>query len=280
VPGTGPAEKVAYPWGVVPTVTRISIAPVKGLALVHPDEVELDRIGVFANRRFYIVDENGRRYGQIRNGKLVEVKPSYDPKSEHLTLTFPDGTIADGAVQLGDEVTTDFYGRPVTGRIVLGPWAQALSSWFGRPLHLVQSAPGRAVDRDRGHVSLISEGSLRELGRQAGQDEPVDGRRFRMLFQVDGLEAHGEDAWLRRRVRIGDALVLLRGTVGRCAITMQNPETGVPDLNTLRVLKDYRGLSADRQLDFGVYGEVLEPGRVRVGDSVEPLELSLLDATA
>ncbi|MFY9577766.1 MAG: MOSC N-terminal beta barrel domain-containing protein [Gaiellaceae bacterium] len=264
----------------MPTVTRISIAPVKGLALVHPDEVDLEKTGVLANRRFYIVDENGRRYGQIRNGKLVEVKPAYDPEQEHLTLSFPDGTTAEGDVRLGDEVTTDFYGRPVTGRIVLGPWAQALSSWFGRPLHLVQSAPGQAVDRDRGHVSLISEGSLRELARQAGQDEPVDGRRFRMLFQVDGLDAHGEDAWLKRRVRIGDALVLLRGTVGRCAITMQNPETGVPDFNTLRVLKDYRGLSADRQLDFGVYGEVLEAGRARVGDSVQPRELSLLDATA
>jgi uncharacterized protein YcbX len=261
-------------------VTRISIAPVKGLGLVHPDEVDVEKTGVLANRRFYIVDDGGRRYGQIRNGKLVAVKPSYDSDREHLTLTFPDGAIADGDVQLGEEVTTDFYGRPVTGRIVVGPWAEALSGWFGRPLRLVQPPPGRAVDRGRGHVSLISEASLRELARQAGQDEPVDGRRFRMLFQVDGVEAHGEDAWLRRRVRIGEALVRLRGTVGRCAITTQNPDTGLPDFNTLRVLNEYRGLNARRELAFGVYGEVLEPGRVRVGDAVEPLELGLLDATA
>jgi hypothetical protein len=101
-----------------------------------------------------------------------------------------------------------------------------------------------------------------------------------MLFQVGGLEAHGEDLWLKRRLRIGDALVRIRGTVGRCAITTQNPETGVPDFDTLRVLKDYRGLSADDELDFGIYGEVVEPGRVRVGDAVEPVELSLLDAAA
>jgi uncharacterized protein YcbX len=260
-------------------VTRISIAPVKGLALVHPDEVDLETTGVLANRRFHIVDEAGRRYSQIRKGRLVEVKPSYDPVREHLALAFPDATITEGDVRLGDEVTTDFYGRPVTGRIVIGPWAEALSRWFDRPLRLVQSAPGEAVDRGRGHVSLVSEASLRELARQAGQDDPVDGRRFRMLFEVDGVEAHGEDAWLRRRLRIGDALVRLRGTVGRCAITTQNPETGVPDFNTLRVLNEYRGLR-DGQLDFGVYGEVLVPGRVRVGDAVEPLELSLVDTTA
>ena len=262
------------------TVTRISIAPVKGLALVHPDEVQLDSTGVFANRRFYIVDENGRRYGQIRNGKLVQVKPAYDADREQLALSFPDGTIAEGDVQLGEDVTTDFYGRPVKGRIVLGPWSEALSGWLARPLRLVQSPPGQAVDRGRGHVSLISEASLRELARQGGQDEPVDGRRFRMLFQVDGVDPHGEDAWLRRRVRVGEALVRFRGAVGRCAITTQNPETGVPDFNTLRILNEYRGLNARHELAFGVYGEVLEPGRVRVGDPAEPLELRLLDTTA
>jgi uncharacterized protein YcbX len=262
------------------TVTRISIAPVKGLALVHPDEVELETTGVLTNRRFYIVDADGRRYGQIRNGRLVRVHPTYDPDSDHLELAFPDGTVAAGEVQLGDAITTDFYGRPVAGRVVLGPWSDALSEAVQRPLRLVQAPPGAAVDRGRGHVSLISEASLRELARQAGANEPVDGRRFRMLFQVDGLDAHGEDLWQKRRLRIGDALVRIRGAVGRCAITTQNPETGVPDFDTLRVLKDYRGFSASRELDFGVYGEVLEPGRVRVGDQVEPLELSLLDAPA
>jgi hypothetical protein len=262
------------------SVTRISIAPVKGLALMHPDEVQLDLSGVLANRRFYIIDDAGRRYGQLRNGRLVQVKPDYDPQREHLTLTFPDGSTIAATVELGKEVTTDFYGRPVTGRVVVGPWGEALSRWFDRPLRFVQPRPGEAVDRRRGHVSLLSEASLRELARHGGEDEPVDPRRFRMLFELDGLEPHGEDAWLGRQVRIGDALVRLRGVVGRCAITTQNPDTGISDFNTLRVLNEYRGLTPKRELAFGVYGEVLEPGRVRVGDTAEPLELSLLDATA
>ena len=261
-------------------VTRISIAPVKGLALVHPDVVELERTGVLTNRRFYIVDGDGRRYGQIRNGQLVRVRPDYDPRTEHLTLTFPDGTAVAAHIETTREITTDFYGRPVTGRLVGGPFSEALSKAFNRELHLVQSPPGAAVDRGRGHVSIISEASLRELARQAGQREPVDGRRFRMLFQVDGdnFAPHAEDSWRGRRLQIGDATVRIRGTVGRCAITTQNPESGIPDFDTLRALKDYRGFNAQRELDFGVYGEVLEPGRVCVGDAVEPLELSLLEA--
>jgi len=262
------------------TVTLISIAPVKGLGLVHPTEVELERTGVLANRRFHVVDATGRRYNQIRNGTMVRVRPEYDPELEQLALTFPDGSVASGTVELGEAITTDFYGRPVAGRLVVGPWSQALSSAFGRELRLVQSAPGEAIDRGGGHVSLISEASLAELAEQGGVDEPVDGRRFRMLFQVDGLEPHGEDSWLRRRVRIGGALVELLGTVGRCAITTQNPDTGVPDFDTLRVLESYRGLSDVRELDFGVYGRVVQPGLVRVGDSAEPVEVTLLDATA
>ena len=260
----------------MPSVSRISISPVKGLGLVHPEQVRLEHVGVLENRRFHIVDTNGRRYNQLRNGGLVRIKQEYDAERERLTLTFPDGGVAGGDVTLGEEVTTDFYGRPVTGRFVEGPWTVALSRWAGRPLRLVQSPPGAAVDRGRGHVSLISTASLEELGRNGGQEGPVDGRRFRMLFELEGCGAHEEDTWTKRHVRIGEAVVRLRGDVGRCAITTQNPETGVPDFDTLRTLAAYRPVTANeagkKHLAFGVYGEVVEPGEVTLGDRVDVVE--------
>jgi MOSC domain-containing protein len=263
----------------VPTVSRISIAPVKGLALVHPDEVTLEKTGVVANRRFHIVDAEGRRYNQLRNGQLVRIKPEYDPATERLTLRFPDGAVADGTVALAHKITTDFYGRPVTGHVVSGPWSDALSAWAGRPLRLVQSAPGQAVDRRRGDVSLVSTASLAELARHGGQRE-VDGRRFRMLFELDDCDPHEEDGWVKRHLRIGEAVVYLRNDVGRCAITTQNPETGVPDFDTLRTISAYRDLTENeagkKHIPFGVFGEVVEPGRVAVGDTAEAVELSLL----
>jgi uncharacterized protein len=266
----------------VPTVARISISPVKGLALVDVDHLELERAGAADNRRFHIVDADGRRYNQLRNGALVQIRQALD--GERLALHFPDGATADGEVVLGAAITTDFYGRPVEGRVVDGPWSEALSRWAGRPLTLVQSAPGAAVDRGRGHVSLVSRASLEELGRQGGQGGPVDGRRFRMLFELDGCGAHEEDTWVKRHVRIGDALVRLRGDVGRCAITTQNPDSGVPDFDTLRTLKAYRLETANEKgkthLPFGVYGEVAEAGQVALGDAVEVVELSVLEQTA
>jgi MOSC domain-containing protein len=265
-------------------VSRISIAPVKALGLVHPDSVMLEGHGVRENRRFHIVDADGRRFNQLRNGALVRIRPEYDADSERLTLRFPDGSVADGEISVGAAVTTDFYDRPVVGNYVEGPWSGALSAWAGVPLRLVQSPPGLAVDRGRGHVSLISAASLAELGRNADQPEPVDGRRFRMLFEVDGCAPHEEDGWVKRHLRIGEAVVRLRGDVGRCAITTQNPETGDPDFDTLRTISNYRGFTENeagqRHIPFGVYGEVVEPGRVTIGDAVEVVELSPVGQTA
>lgn len=259
----------------MPSVSWLSIAPVKGLALIQPDEVKLDRTGVTANRRFYLIDGDGRRFGLLRYGRLVQIRPEYDEDLDRLTLRLPDGSTVEGNVKLGAAVTTDFYGRPVSGRIVAGPWAEALSALARRPIRLVKTdRPGDGVDRGGGHVSLVSDASIEEIGRRGGRGA-VDARRFRMLLGVAGCDPHEEDEWVGRSVQVGEAVVQLRGHVGRCAITTQNPETGIPDFDTLRMIKAYRGLREGR-LDFGVFGEVVEPGRVRVGDPVEPLDGTLL----
>jgi uncharacterized protein YcbX len=253
------------------TVTRLSIAPVKGLGLQHPAEVTLAEHGVTENRRFHLLDERGRFVNLLRRSDLVRIGAAYDAASDRLRLELPGGPILEEEVGLGEPVTTDFYGRQVPGRVVEGPWAEAVSRYAGMELRLVKTdRPGEAVDRSRGGFSLMSEASLAELGRQAGADGPVDGRRFRMLVTVDGVGAHEEEGWLGRRVRVGEALVRPVGNVGRCAITTQNPDTGERDLDTLRTIKQYRGLGPRGELDFGVYGEVLEPGRVRLGDEVAP----------
>ena len=172
---------------------------------------------------------------------------------------------------LGEPFDARFMSRPLGVRPVLGPWSDALSAWFGRPLRVVEGVERSGVDRGRGGaVSLISRASLDGLARVAGEAR-VDARRFRMLVEIDGVEAHAEDAWIGARVRIGGALVRFRGHVGRCSITTRHPESAVVDLPTLDLLRSYRGeLDTTEPLAFGVYGEVLEGGRVAVGDAVEP----------
>jgi len=85
-------------------VSWLTIAPVKGLALVEVDEIALGRRGVAENRRFYLVDADGRRYGLLRDGRLALVRSAYDAGRERLELAFPDGSVVAGQVEVDGEV--------------------------------------------------------------------------------------------------------------------------------------------------------------------------------
>ena len=261
-------------------VVRISIAPVKSLGLQHPDEVVLERGGVRGNRRFWLVDEHGRLFNNKRNGPMVRVRSEWDEDTGVLALVFPDGRRVEGEVELGEQVEATMYEHPHPSRRVLGPWEAALSEHVGRPLTLLR-AESHAVDRGYrgGTVSLVSRASLERLREEARSEAPVDGRRFRMLFEIDGVSAHEEDDWLGTQVRVGEATIVLNGDVGRCVVTSHDPDRGYTDLDTLGVLARYRREGRTEDLPFGVYGAVAVPGRVRVGDAVQPLQDRLLAAT-
>jgi uncharacterized protein YcbX len=249
---------------------EIAYTPVKGLGLVYPSEVDLAAAGVPGNRRFFLVDERLQMVNGKRLGKLVQISAELDDAENRLTLSMPDGTRVSGVVEMGEPVDTTFLGRPRPGRLVLGPWSAALSGWAKQPLQLVAPAAGLVgVDRGvPGGVSVASLASLEPLAHVLGVDR-VDRARFRMLFWVDGLDPHAEDGWVGRKVQLGDAVVTVHGHVGRCVVTSQNPATGQPDLDTLGGLKAYRDPAATTApLALGVWGEVVRPGRVRLGDTV------------
>lgn len=253
-----------------PSVVALRLTPVKGLRLSERDELALDRDGARDNRRFYLVDARGRMVNGKQIGALQAVVADYDGERGRLTLTFPGGRPVSGAVELGEPVRTSFFSCPRPARQVLGPWSRALSAHAGQPLRLVESAAS-AVDRGRaGAVSLVSRASIERLATRAG-GRTIDPRRFRMLIESDGAAAHEEDGWIGREVQIGSARLRFAGHVGRCLVTERDPDTGRQDLPTLELLAGYRrGADTTEPLAFGVFGEVIEPGRVRVGDAVQP----------
>ena len=254
-------------------VVRISLAPVKALGLVHPDEVELTRTGVVGDRRFWILDADGRLVNGKRFPEGMRIRPTWDESSRRLSLAFPDGREVAGVVEPGAPVEATLYRLPHPSRAVPGPWQDALSAFFGEPVTLLWSEGG-AVDRgaDRGGwASIVSRASLERLRREAGVAGEVDGRRFRMLLEIDGVAEHAEDEWLGGRVQVGDAVLAPLGDVGRCVTTTRNPDTALFDLDTLEVLARYRREGVTEDLPLGVYCDVVVPGRVRVGDPVSPV---------
>ena len=185
-------------------VAAISTAPVQGFRLLHPQEVELTSAGVVENRRFMLVDGDGRRLRSSQTPWPVVVRGEYDAAAERLRIEFPDGSVVDGsALGSGEPFETDYHDRTVRVRDVPGDWNERLSALAGHPARLVR--PERIGEALTAPVTLISDGSLARLAREAGS--PVDARRFRMLFTLEGCREHEEDGWAGRLLGVADALL-------------------------------------------------------------------------
>lgn len=110
-------------------------------------------------------------------------------------------------------------------------------------------------------LSLLTTSSVAELGARVGQE--LDVRRFRPNLVVETTEGpFAEDAWVGRELRIGGLRMRVDRRDQRCVVVGLDPDTGASEPAVLgRIVRE-------RDACFGVYGSVVEPGLVRVGDPV------------
>jgi len=258
------------------TVARIGQVFVKATQFLHPDSVEVERDGISHDRRFALIEADDRFVGSPQHSTFIPLKFTYDAAADTLRLEFPDGRYVDGPA----ECSTNSFGiehaklRTIEVAEVAGPWQEALSTHAGRPIRLVRClSAGRSIDVFP--VTFMTTGSLRRLAREVGAT--VDATRFRAGFVLENEIEHEEDGWDDRILRIGTVRLKVRTAVPRCAITGFNPTTGRSDQEVMKGLIRYREKASlpDGMLPgyatpgFATYAEVLEAGRVRVGDTAE-----------
>jgi uncharacterized protein YcbX len=251
------------------TITRLSVTPVKGLLLHHPDSIDLTAQGAVGDRLFYLVDDTGKIQSCTGNPGLYGLRATYDDQSRRLEVRRERELLLGATIEPAMAVDTDMWGlRMITSDVVADPvWSTFFSDIVGRRVHLVQ-ARGSAYDVRP--ATLLGTGSVQELARRAGLVE-VDSRRFRMLIEFSGGEPHVEDSWHGMLLEVGNAVLRGGGPVKRCAATTRDPDTGAVNLQTLRVITAYRGRQESvlgRGANFGVYADVVEPGTISVGDTL------------
>ncbi len=260
------------------TVSQIGRVYVKATQFLHPEAVDIDADGIRHDRAFALLEADGKFVSSDKHGAFFPLRFDYDAANEALTLHYPDGRTLHGpAGANGEGVGIDHFGlRTIEVREVEGPWAAALAEHAGRPVRLVRClSRGAAIDVFP--LTFVTTGSLRRLAREVGAE--VDPARFRAGLVLDNTVEHEEDGWDGRRLRVGTALLKVRTAVPRCAVTGFNPTSGGRDQEVMRSLIRYRPKAAlpDGLMPgyatpgFATYAEVLEPGRVRVGDAVELL---------
>ena len=84
--------------------------------------------------------------------------------------------------------------------------------------------------------------------------------------EISGGSPWAEFDWIGQEIQLGQAKLRVVKRIVRCPATEVNPQTGERDAKPPRWLRDHYG-----HADLGVYAEVIEGGRVAVGDALEAL---------
>lgn len=223
-------------------VVRLWRYPVKSMLGEERAHLDVNERGVEGDRLFAVRDPNGkfgsgkttRRFRKIDG--LFGFSATYH--QDDPSIVFPDGRRMRGS----------------------DPNVHAaLSNALGQSVTLVREAS--ILHLDAGPLHLLTTASLVWL-RALLPDAAVDERRFRpnILVDVPG-DTQVERLWLGKTVCIGDEVRLrVRDLTERCVMVGLS-QADLPD--DPRVLRDI-GRNAGPY--FGVYTEVLIPGRINGGD--------------
>jgi uncharacterized protein YcbX len=244
-------------------VERIGFTPLKGTRHVARERVDLSPDGPVGDRAFCLVDPaRDRVLRTVENPTLVQAVTRWD--GTLLSVELPERAVEGVPEPTGEVVKVDYWGRTAALEVVAGPWAAAFSEHVGYDVVLARSTtPGEVVYG--ASVTLLTTASMRLLSERVGEE--VDSARFRSTFLLDtgpDAEPHVEDSWVGRTVRLGEATVLVRGMVPRCAVVDRSPETGAALTPVLGVLAGYR--RGSKEVHFGVDAVVVAPGAVRAGE--------------
>lgn len=217
--------------------------PVKSMASEALEHVEAAWHGIAGDRRWGFV-----RPGQERNG-------------------FPWLTIRECAALARYQPRLVEPGRPDATAVRVRTPAGVELDVADPALAAELGAGVRVMKLDRGAfdtlpLALISSQTLAGLGALVGRALAV--QRFRPNILIDGAHrvAYPEDAWVGGTIRIGTLRLRIDKRDQRCIMVNVDPVTGARDPEILRTI------SRARQACLGVYGSVVTPGAIGVGDPV------------
>lgn len=239
----------------VGTVAALWRYPVKSMRGEQPASAAVDRRGLVGDRLWAVWDAEGK-FGSCKNTRrfrrmdgLLDFVTGYPGDPATAADCAPELRAPDGTRHEVPSAAADAAVRAHLGRADVRIMAEA-----DTPHH--DSAP----------LHLLSTATL-DWYREQLPDVPTDERRLRpnLVVHLPDAPPFAEDHWAGRRVRIGSGAdaVLARWVkqTERCR-TLNVAQDDLPA--TSRGLKSLAG----RDLNLGVYLEVLEGGRIALGDQV------------
>lgn len=271
-------------------VSALYVYPVKGLGGMSLDHAELGIKGFKWDRRFMLVDEQGRFISQREVAKLTQLVAEITETDLVLRLRqMPDTfQLPLHSIDAGSRPMVEIWSsrvRAINPSPTLDAW---MSDYLHQKVRLVYmpettrrsvppayAGPGHTVGfADAYPYLIVNETSLQELNSRLAQPVPMD--RFRPNMVISGsTSAWEEDHW--RDLQIGDAAMRCVKTCARCIVITTDQLTGARAKEPLATLASYRKVG-NRTL-FGmntILADKAQVGKViRVGDAVAIMETAI-----
>jgi uncharacterized protein len=265
-------------------VGSIHTYPIKGCHRRDHDTAEVEPWGLRGDRRWLIVEPDGRMITQRDEPKLTAIHPSYVDGGALVLRTQGLAALVVARPADGEQMEVTVWDSRVTATVA----ARAAGDWLSRALDRkvdlvwlddptrrpVDLTYGRDTDRvtfaDGYPLLATTTASLDALNdwllESGSLEAPLPMTRFRPNVVISGSGAWAEDGWLGRRIRIGAVELRAVKLCGRCVVTTTDQETGERGHEPLRILARYR--SVGQRLLFGMNLIPDGTGPISIGDPV------------
>jgi uncharacterized protein len=263
-------------------VTGLNIHPLKSGRAIAQTSVSVQKDGLAGDRRFMLVDPDGKFITQRELQLLAQVEAKPVTGGVHLIL---DTRTANVTFDPARRLDVRVWDSEVNAAVSEDSANETLSGWFGRAVKLVhmderakrlvgEEWAGEAAPvgfADGFPVLITTTASLADLNVTlvAKGQEPVGMDRFRTNILIDNDAPWEEDVW--ESVEIGGITFDLVKPCARCIMTTQDQVTGERiGGNPIQGLAEKR-MSADRRVPGVLFGWNAVPrtvGTIHLGDAM------------
>lgn len=270
----------------MPRVSGLFIYPVKSCRGLALPTAEVDALGLVGDRRFLVVDGDGKFLTQRTHPRLARIATALDATTLTLSVAGAGTVGVPRAPEAGAPLrrVTVWKHSQLQAEDCGRAAADWLSDFLGLNCSLVRIGPAFARDvlkaaarpgdrvgfADAAPLLVASEASLADLnGRivaHGGQPVPMD--RFRPNLVVADCAPFAEDHW--PRMHLADVTLRTAGRSDRCIVTTTDQLTGERGKEPLRTLASFRRDPVEpTSVYFGVnFINESKRGTIRVGDTI------------
>ena len=259
------------------SLTEIYIYPIKSSKGVQLPQALVEEKGLKDDRRYMVVDLEGRFITGRTHPQLTQVNIEFSKKGLFVSAPNQPSFYIQPDQFSTERLNVEIWDDSVQAQHCNKEYDQWFSTFLGESCQLVyfSETTTRCVKRKETQVSfadgypllLINQASVDQLNSHL--DIAVNALHFRPNVLIKGDLPFIEDSWAR--IKIGEVEFEVSKPCSRCSFTNVDPKTGIADLEQpLKTLAQFRYHEGD--IDFGQNLIPLNDGVIRSGDEIKVLE--------